>query len=187
MPFDRDRELTTVTCSDCGNECQIPFKPKDDRPVYCRDCFQNHKPQERSGGSRFNRGSSYGRNDRGSRFSESSRNDRPKELTTVTCSDCGNECQIPFKPKDDRPVYCRDCFQNHKPQERSGGSRFNRGSSYGRNDSGSRFSESSRERRPRKSYTATCSDCGNECQIPFIPKEDRLVYCRDCFQNHKQN
>jgi len=68
MPFDRDRELTTVTCSDCGNECQIPFKPKDDRPVYCRDCFQNHKPQERSGGSRFNRGSSYGRNDRGSRF-----------------------------------------------------------------------------------------------------------------------
>ncbi|MEK6870649.1 MAG: CxxC-x17-CxxC domain-containing protein, partial [Thermoproteota archaeon] len=28
---------------DCGNECQIPFKPKDERPVYCRECFQNHR------------------------------------------------------------------------------------------------------------------------------------------------
>jgi CxxC-x17-CxxC domain-containing protein len=41
MPFDREREMFTATCGDCGNECQIPFKPKDDRPVYCRECFQN--------------------------------------------------------------------------------------------------------------------------------------------------
>ena len=77
MPFDRDREreMFTATCGDCGNECQIPFKPKDDRPVYCRECFQNHKPPQRSGGSRYGRGSSYsyGRNDRGSRFSRGSR------------------------------------------------------------------------------------------------------------------
>ncbi|KAF6243077.1 hypothetical protein C6988_05145 [Nitrosopumilus sp. b1] len=112
MPFDQEREMFTATCGDCGNECQIPFKPKDDRPVYCRECFQNHKPQ-RSGGSRFGRGSSYGRNDRGSRF-RGSRGDRPREMFTATCGDCGNECQIPFKPKDDRPVYCRECFQNHK-------------------------------------------------------------------------
>jgi CxxC-x17-CxxC domain-containing protein len=37
-----------VTCGDCGNECQIPFKPKYDRPVYCKECFKNHKPQKRS-------------------------------------------------------------------------------------------------------------------------------------------
>jgi len=43
MPFDREREMFKATCADCGNECQIPFKPKDDRPVYCRECFQNHK------------------------------------------------------------------------------------------------------------------------------------------------
>ncbi|MBI1662261.1 MAG: hypothetical protein IS860_01950, partial [Nitrosopumilus sp.] len=24
-------------------ECQVPFKPKEDRPVYCRECFPNHK------------------------------------------------------------------------------------------------------------------------------------------------
>ncbi|HSB50276.1 MAG TPA: CxxC-x17-CxxC domain-containing protein, partial [Nitrosopumilaceae archaeon] len=85
-----------------------------DRPVYCRECFQNHKPQERGGGSRFGRRSSYGRNNRGSRFGRGSRNDRPREMFTATCGDCGNECQIPFKPKDDRPVYCRECYQNHR-------------------------------------------------------------------------
>ncbi len=101
--------MFTATCGDCGNECQIPFKPKDDRPVYCRECFQNHKPAPRPGG-RFGGRSSYGRSDRGSRFGR----DRPREMFTATCGDCGNECQIPFKPKDDRPVYCRECFQNHK-------------------------------------------------------------------------
>ncbi len=115
MSFDREREMFTATCGDCGNECQIPFKPKEDRPVYCSECFQKHKPERRGGGSRFGRGGSrYGRNDRGSRFGRGSRDDRPREMFTATCGDCGNECQIPFKPKEDRPVYCKECFQQHK-------------------------------------------------------------------------
>ncbi|KFM22096.1 hypothetical protein AAA799B03_00241 [Marine Group I thaumarchaeote SCGC AAA799-B03] len=36
--FNRQREMHTATCGDCGNECQVPFKPKEDRPVYCREC-----------------------------------------------------------------------------------------------------------------------------------------------------
>ncbi len=32
-----------VTCADCGNEAEVPFKPKEDRPVYCRECFQKHR------------------------------------------------------------------------------------------------------------------------------------------------
>ena len=43
MSFDREREMHTATCGDCGNECQVPFKPKEDRPVYCKECFQKHK------------------------------------------------------------------------------------------------------------------------------------------------
>ena len=88
-----------------------------------------------SGGSRYG-GSSSG----GSRFNRGSDGNRRIELTNAICGDCGNECEIPFKPKDSRPVYCRECFQNHKPQERSD-SRFNRdyrGSRYGR-DSYSKF------------------------------------------------
>ena len=29
----------TLVCKDCGKETEVPFEPKDDRPVYCRDCF----------------------------------------------------------------------------------------------------------------------------------------------------
>ncbi len=117
MPFDREREMFDAKCADCGNDCQIPFKPKDDRPVYCRECFQKHKPAPRSGGGRFGgrsggRSGGYGGRDRGSGFGR--RDDRPREMFDAKCADCGNDCQIPFKPKDDRPVYCRECFHNHR-------------------------------------------------------------------------
>lgn len=40
------RESAIVTCADCGDECEIPFVPKTDRPVYCSDCFKQNKPQD---------------------------------------------------------------------------------------------------------------------------------------------
>jgi len=46
-----------------------------------------------------------------------SRDERKSEMHTVTCADCGDECQIPFEPKFNRPVYCSECFQKNKPQE----------------------------------------------------------------------
>lgn len=50
--------------------------------------------------------------------------DRPKEFFKATCSDCGVECEVPFKPTQGRPVYCRDCFKKHQPAERRDRSRF---------------------------------------------------------------
>ena len=41
--FGGPREMHKVTCSDCGKECDVPFKPLAGKPVYCRDCYQNHK------------------------------------------------------------------------------------------------------------------------------------------------
>ncbi len=41
--FDSPRELHAATCADCGKETKVPFKPAEGRPVYCRDCYQNHK------------------------------------------------------------------------------------------------------------------------------------------------
>ena len=35
----RQRQMYTVECAECGKETQVPFEPKGDRPVYCRDCF----------------------------------------------------------------------------------------------------------------------------------------------------
>ncbi|MDX1441265.1 MAG: CxxC-x17-CxxC domain-containing protein, partial [Nitrosopumilaceae archaeon] len=65
-------QSTTVTCADCGDECQIPFVPKTNRPVYCSDCFRENKPQN----SRDDRGSRYSRDDRGSRYSRDDRGSR---------------------------------------------------------------------------------------------------------------
>ena len=44
--------------------------------------------------------------------------DRPKEFFDAVCSDCGKECKVPFKPTQGRPVYCRDCFRKHQPDDR---------------------------------------------------------------------
>ena len=102
------REMHKATCGDCGKECEVPFEPKQDRPVYCTDCFQKHRPQ--------NRGRSGGRG--GSRFGGrggSGFNRRPREMHKATCGDCGKECEVPFEPRQDKPVYCNECFQNHRP------------------------------------------------------------------------
>ena len=39
----RERTYTKAICADCNRECEIPFKPSGDRPVYCRECFPKHK------------------------------------------------------------------------------------------------------------------------------------------------
>ena len=38
-----EREMHKAVCADCGKECEVPFKPAEDRPVYCRDCYRKHK------------------------------------------------------------------------------------------------------------------------------------------------
>ncbi len=46
-----------------------------------------------------------------------SRNDdrsREKNFTHAVCSECGKECEIPFRPTGGRPVYCSDCFSERK-------------------------------------------------------------------------
>lgn len=59
---------------------------------------------------------------------------RPRQSTgeyyETTCADCGRPTSVPFIPREDRPVYCSDCFQMHRPA-RSGGR-----SSYGNSSGG---------------------------------------------------
>ena len=42
------------------------------------------------------------------------RNFGPREMHKATCADCGQDCEVPFKPIEGKPVYCRDCYQKHK-------------------------------------------------------------------------
>src|SRR5881227_572788 len=43
------------------------------------------------------------------------------------------------------------------------------------------------EREVRQMYSATCASCGREAQVPFQPREDRPVYCRECFQSQRSD
>ncbi len=42
----------------------------------------------------------------------------PREMHKAVCSDCKKECEVPFKPSGDRPIYCRDCYPKHKDNSR---------------------------------------------------------------------
>ena len=196
---DNDRESTSVTCSDCGNQCTVPFVPRNDKPVYCSDCFRQHKPDD-SGNDRYSRDDRGSRNSRDDRYSKYSRDDRgsrdnDREDTEVTCADCGNQCTVPFVPRSNKPVYCSDCFRDHKPDDsrddrRSGNDRYSRddrGSRYSRDDRGSRYSRDDRGSRDndREDTEVTCADCGNQCTVPFVPRSNKPVYCSDCFRDHK--
>ena len=42
-----------IVCSACGREATVPFVPRADRPVYCRDCFrrvEGERPRHGIGG-----------------------------------------------------------------------------------------------------------------------------------------
>lgn len=40
------REMFTAECARCHGEAKVPFKPREDRPVYCSDCFAAMKEEE---------------------------------------------------------------------------------------------------------------------------------------------
>lgn len=74
---------------------------------------------DRQGGRRFGgRGGNGGGG--GRRFGGGGFNRGPREMHKATCADCGKECEVPFKPTEGRPVYCRDCFQKRRDGEESG-------------------------------------------------------------------
>ena len=41
-------------------------------------------------------------------------NRAPREMHKVVCSECKKECEVPFKPTEGKPVYCRECFQKRR-------------------------------------------------------------------------
>jgi len=94
-------------CSECGNDCEIPFKPVEGRPVFCDNCFSKQQDGGRTDRSnRRERSSSFGRSFGGDRGE--------KQMFNAVCDECGNECQVPFKPTAGKPILCDDCFKKNK-------------------------------------------------------------------------
>jgi len=80
---------------------------------------------------------------------------------TIICKDCGNEFIFTAgeqefyaeKGFENEPIRCKDCRAAKKASIRAN----------------------------RQMYTAVCAECGGEATLPFEPKEDRPVYCSECF------
>lgn len=100
-------QMYDAVCDKCGKDCKVPFKPSNDKPIYCSECFE-----EEGGGNSRGRSNSrrdYGRNSRS----------RDREMFSAICDDCGKECKVPFKPSSDKPIYCSDCFEKRGGNEKS--------------------------------------------------------------------
>jgi CxxC-x17-CxxC domain-containing protein len=95
-------EMFNAVCDSCGNDCQVPFRPTNGKPVYCSNCFQNQRE-----------GSSESRNYE-NRSSEKSRSSEDHQMFDAICDECGNKCQVPFQPRGDKPIYCSNCFGEKK-------------------------------------------------------------------------
>jgi len=103
----------TLTCRDCGQEfvwtaSEQEFyasKGFDNSPTRCPACRAKHKATRMGGGGGGGGNFRGGGNDRG-----------PRQMFTVTCAECGKETTVPFQPKGDRPVYCRECFDKRRDE-----------------------------------------------------------------------
>jgi CxxC-x17-CxxC domain-containing protein len=92
---------------------------------------------------------------------------------SLECSDCGAtftfsaEEQEFFQSKGytNEPKRCPSCRQARKAER------------YGNSGYGSR----------RRMFTAVCAECGNECEVPFEPREGRPVYCTECYNKIRLN
>jgi CxxC-x17-CxxC domain-containing protein len=85
---------------------------------------------------------------------------------TLTCKDCGTDFLFSASEQE---FYAEKGFQN-EPQRCSScrKARKQRTNNY---NSGQ-----------RQMFSAICSSCGVETQVPFKPNGTKPVYCRDCFQ-----
>ena len=124
MPF-TDK---TLTCADCGQEFTFSADDQEfystrgfSEPKRCRSCRALRR-NEREGG-----GGGEGGFSRGPRVE--------RELFDVVCSSCGQPTKVPFQPRGDRPVYCRDCFERVGRPAASGGG-FGGGGGGGRGGGG---------------------------------------------------
>jgi CxxC-x17-CxxC domain-containing protein len=90
-----------LTCVDCGR--QFPFtageqeffamKGFTNKPSRCTDCRAARKAGRGGNGGRAG----------------------AREMFAATCTQCGGAAEVPFQPRGDKPVYCRDCFATRRP------------------------------------------------------------------------
>ncbi len=95
----------TLECVECGASFTFTAAEQEffdnkgftNEPKRCPSCRQARKEQRR--GSQGGYGG-YGR----------------REMYPAVCASCGKDCEVPFEPREGRPVYCSDCYAQAKNQ-----------------------------------------------------------------------
>ena len=127
-----------LTCADCGQEFVFTASEQDfyaqrgfTEPRRCPSCRASRKAARGSSGAGYGSGTSdygssgggysaggsysagggggYGGGGGGGGYGDRDRGTR--EMFAATCSNCGNEAKVPFRPTSGKPVYCSDCFR----------------------------------------------------------------------------
>ena len=128
-----------LTCADCGQEFVFTASEQDfyaqrgfTEPRRCPSCRASRKAARNANGG--GAGSSYGSYGAGGGYSAGGsggyssggssygggggggygRDRGPREMFSATCSSCGKEAQVPFRPTSGKPVYCSDCFRSQR-------------------------------------------------------------------------
>lgn len=84
-----------------------------------RGSYSRGRGGDRGGRSGGNRGGGRDQRSFGGKGFEKG----PVTMHKVTCDECGNACEVPFKPSSDKPVFCDSCFGGKRENKR-GGDRF---------------------------------------------------------------
>jgi CxxC-x17-CxxC domain-containing protein len=114
----------TLSCVDCaqpftftsGEQSFFAQKGFTNKPNRCPDCRAARKAQRAGGSSGGGNGYSTGG------FGGGGGQRREREMYQATCSACGGVAEVPFQPRGDKPVYCRDCFATRSGGSGGGGS-----------------------------------------------------------------
>ena len=120
-----------LTCADCGQEFVFTASEQDfyaqrgfTEPRRCASCRASRKAARNTdsgggsygsygAGGGYSAGGSYSSGGGGGGgYSGGGYNRGPREMFTATCSNCGREAQVPFRPTSGKPVYCSDCFRS---------------------------------------------------------------------------
>ncbi len=126
----------TLTCSDCGMEFAFTEREQAfyaekgfSEPRRCPSCRASRKAARSGGDSSYGGGSysagsgydsgyggggGYSAGGYGGGGGFGNRSSGPREMFTATCSSCGREARVPFRPTNGKPVYCSDCFRSQR-------------------------------------------------------------------------
>jgi CxxC-x17-CxxC domain-containing protein len=89
----------TLQCAECGADFTFDASEQEfyaskgftNEPKRCPACRQSRRQRDSRGGA-----------------------GGPREMHTAICASCGKEAQVPFEPREGRPVYCSDCYAQSK-------------------------------------------------------------------------